>query len=217
MTSLPHILLVNVFFAPHSYGGATVVAEEVAAALHSAGQARVTVVSMCSRGDLPPYHILRSQTGGVVNLMINLPRGRSFSEIYSNPQVSEHIARLMDQLAPDVVHAHCVQDIGAGFMAEAAARGIPLVLSVHDFWWICSRQFMIRPDQGYCGQNPVKLDTCRSCVENFSTARTRADYLKRQAALADVITYPSQFAMDLCKNSGLNRKKSLVWADHELA
>ena len=39
----PHIMVVNVFYAPQTYGGATIVAEEVAGALMRKG-CRVTAV-----------------------------------------------------------------------------------------------------------------------------------------------------------------------------
>jgi glycosyltransferase involved in cell wall biosynthesis len=206
-----HILLANVFFAPFSYGGATVVAEQVAQQIVAQTGARVSVVSMMNEDSLTPYSMIKSETNGIVNYLINVPRRRSYAEIYDNPQVTELIARLMDLIEPDLLHAHCVQDMGTGLFAAASARDIPIILSVHDFWWICDRQFMIRPDQSYCGQNPVKLENCRGCADDFSAARTRWDHLNRQADLVDLVTYPSQFAKDLSERSGFAPGKGVVW------
>ena len=52
-----HILVANVFFAPHSYGGATVVAEQVARALIRRGGFRVTAVSLCCRAGIADYAV----------------------------------------------------------------------------------------------------------------------------------------------------------------
>lgn len=70
---------------------------------------------------------------------------------------------------------------------------------------------MIRPDQRFCGQNPVTPSGCASCVDNRSAARTRRDSLLALAGQADVITYPSRYAMELSEASGLPRGKGRVW------
>ncbi|MDQ2090271.1 glycosyltransferase [Marimonas arenosa] len=206
-----HILVANVFFAPYSYGGATVVAEQVARELVRQTSARVSVVSMVQDDSLVPYKPIKSQTGGIVNYIINVPRHRSYAELYDNPQVTQIVARLMDFLDPDLLHAHCIQDMGAGIFSAAKARDIPVILSVHDFWWLCDRQFMIKPDQSYCGQDPIRIEACRGCVDDFSAARTRRDYLLAQAAHIDLVTYPSRFALELSENSGFAPGKGVVW------
>ncbi|QIE46217.1 glycosyltransferase family 4 protein [Pseudohalocynthiibacter aestuariivivens] len=206
----PHILIVNVFFAPNAYGGATIVAEEVAHALRRKG-CLITAISLISRAELAPYAVIKSEVNGLTSYLVNVPEGRSYAARYNNADLAESIGGLIDRLVPDLVHVHCVQDVGAGVIEVAKARGLPVVLSVHDFWWLCERQFMITPDQRYCGQAPVCLSRCRGCVEDFSAARTRDTYLKRQAALADIVTYPSQFARDLCEASGLAPGRGTVW------
>jgi len=206
----PHVVIINVLFAPNSYGGATIVAEEVAHSLGKLGW-QVTAISLISREDLAPYSIIKSSVNGVENFLINVPGTRRFTETYNNPVVSERIAGLLDQLTPDLVHIHCVQDVGAGVIEAAKARNLPVILSVHDFWWICQRQFMITADQRYCGQSPVCLSSCRGCVDNMSDTRSRRNFLFRQASMADCITYPSQFALDLCETSGLAPGSGRVW------
>ena len=210
-TTAPHILLVNVFFAPFSYGGATIVAEQVAYAYRRQTGGRVTAVSLCSRSDLEDYALVKSEKNGVVNYLINVPAGRNYTQLYDNPAVVAHLELLMDQLTPDVLHAHCVQDVGAGILRAARDRGLKVILSVHDFWWLCERQFMIKMDQSYCGQNPILINNCRGCAENFDAAVTRFEFLRTQSTFADIITYPSQFALTLSEASGFGVGKGVVW------
>lgn len=207
----PHILVVNVFYAPFSYGGATIVAEQVAQSLLQSGACSVTAVSTCSRSDLQAYSVACTEKDGIVNYLINLPPDRKFTEIYNNPQVTEILAQLIDAIAPNVIHMHCLQDIGAGGLSVAREANIPVVLSIHDFWWVCERQFMIRPDSRYCNQNPIDIDTCQHCVANRGATKLRSDYLRRQADLADLITYPSEFARGLCESSGFAPGGGVVW------
>ncbi|AXI54339.1 hypothetical protein C1J05_07400 [Sulfitobacter sp. JL08] len=192
-------------------GGATIVAQEVALALVRQSGWRITAVSVCQRADLLPYALIKTETRGIVNYLINLPEQRSYAQLYDNPQVTSLLAGLMGQLAPDLVHAHCLQDIGTGIIEAAALNDVPVVLSVHDFWWLCDRQFMIRPDGQYCGQQVIRPSVCRGCVEHPAAARFRSDLLHRRARNVDLITYPSRFARDLSEKSGFAPGKGVVW------
>jgi len=209
--SFKHIFVVNVFYTPYSYGGATIVAEEVSVELAKNHDFMITAISTICRDDIAPYTVLKVERYGISNYLINLPKVRNYSEVYNNPQVDEIVARLIDALSPDLMHLHCIQDIGAGIISAAKRRNLPVVLSIHDFWWICERQFMIKPSGVYCAQNPVKFENCKGCVTNITNARTRYDYLLEQAAMVDILTYPSNFAKDLCAKSGLNARENIVW------
>lgn len=144
--SPPHVLVANIFFAPYTYGGATIVAEEVARALQRQHGWRVSALSAVSRLDLPAYAIRKIQTGEISNYVINLPPARAYAQMYSNPQVTEAASRLIQSLDPDLVHLHCIQELGTEMIRAARQADVPIVVSAHDFWWICERQFMIRPD-----------------------------------------------------------------------
>jgi glycosyltransferase involved in cell wall biosynthesis len=100
--------------------------------------------------------------------------------------------------------------MGAGILAAAQALDVPAVLSVHDFWWICDRQFMIKVDQKYCGQDPVSIDRCRGCVEDFAAAKSRFSFLQDAALKADLVTYPSAFAKGLSERSGFAPDRGAV-------
>lgn len=209
--SAPHILVVNIFFAPYTYGGATIVAEEVARGLQKRHGWQISVLSAVSRMDLPPYAIRKIQSGGIPNYVINLPPARPFAQMYSNPQVTEATSRLIQALSPDLLHLHCIQELGTGVIRAAQQEGLPVVVSAHDYWWICERQFMIRADGRYCGQDPVKIEGCRSCVLDLAQSRTRMLQLRQASEEVDLMTYPSEYARDLCQRSGLQPKSDAVW------
>ena len=207
----PHILVVNVYFAPYSFGGATVVAEQVAQQLCRVHGCRVTAISAMSRADLAPYAVIKTAKDGVVNYLINLPFQRPYEKTYDNPEVTAVVSRLIQQLSPDLVHLHCLQDIGAGVIAAAKALALPVILSTHDFWWICERQFMIRMDGAYCRQDPIDVSACGGCVEDLGKAQLRQTHLQQAAAQVDLLTCPSDFALDLSLRSGLKGQENRVW------
>ncbi len=205
------LLVLNIHFRPFTYGGATVVAEEVAFALSRQG-VEVFVISVVSRLDMAPYTFFRVEVQGVTHFMINLPAGRPVQLMESNPYVAERVAQIADFVRPDLAHAHSVQEIGVGALTALKDMGIPLILSVHDFWWVCERQFMMKPNGRYCGQNPIQIDKCRGCVDNIDRTYARNGMLARVAKACDMITYPSHFALDLCLRSGLGTSlRSTVW------
>lgn len=206
-----HILIVNVYFAPHTYGGATIVAEEVAHALIRQQGHRITAISLCSRVDLFPYAVIKTEVAGIVNYLINVPTQHGYLQAYDDPRVTACLRDLVLAIEPDVVHAHCLQGIGIGIFEAAEMARVPVVLSVHDFWWLCERQFMLRVDGRYCGQDPVNIEGCKGCVEDHDATRVRRSHLAQTGEKAAVITFPSRFAMDLSQRSGFGLEKGIVW------
>lgn len=208
------LLVMNVHFSPNTYGGATVVAEEVALALRRDHGVQVSVISAMARSDLVPYAVMRIESLGMVHYMINLPQelGAVLSE--TNPQVAERVAGLVAGIAPDLAHVHCIQDLGAACIPALQAAGVPVILSVHDYWWLCERQFMMRPNGQFCGQDPIRVEACRGCVDDITRSRRRMAQLGAIAASCDAITYPSAYAMDLSLRSGLgDAARSVVWTN----
>lgn len=195
-----HVLIANVHFAPHSYGGATLVAEQVAAELARRGH-RVSALSAAPQAGLPPYAILRTTPlPGIDSYLIALPPNRPAQLSDDNPALAAALAPLVARLAPDIAHLHCVQDLGAGLVPMFRGLGIPTILSFHDFWWLCARQFMIRPDGRHCGQDRLNPATCTACSGADAPARqARLAALARQA---DLRTAPGRFAARLHAENG---------------
>lgn len=206
-----HLLVTNIFFEPFTYGGATVVAEEVVRELARQTDWKITVVSASSSLGIQPYTVVRTEGAGVTNIVIGLPPFLGGADAYLNANAEALFGQLLTSLAPDVVHAHCVQNIGAGPLRMAKSRDIPLVVSVHDFWWLCERQFMINNKGAYCGLEEIRPKNCASCVDNPAETRVRDEVLRGVLNDASVITYPSKFTRDLYERSGIRTDAGIVW------
>ncbi|WP_321365639.1 glycosyltransferase [uncultured Celeribacter sp.] len=208
-----HVVVVNIHFAPFTYGGATIVAEEVAKALVARHDVTVSAISTICREDLEPYAVMRTTSEGFDSYLINIPAKCSFENTYSNVALNAAITRLWGRLSPDVVHVHCVQRIGADVVRLAKEAGYKTVLSVHDYWWLCERQFMVRTDGAYCDQDAIDLSVCAHCVPNIRKTQKRQAHLFKAMAAADLITFPSQHARDLHVASGLRAlaDKMVIW------
>lgn len=210
--SAPHLLVANVHFAPYTYGGATVVAEEVSRHLAQHHGYRISALSTCQRPDLAPYALLKVEREGIANYLINLPPHRSPAQLYDNPEATERVLELLRALGPDMVHAHCLQELGAGVLEAAEMAHLPAILSVHDHWWICERQFMLRADHRPC-DGPPGPELCRGCTPSMPGLEMRRRRLARLAGTALAVTYPSRFALNLGEAAGLAPGQGRLWCN----
>ena len=146
------LLVINVFFAPQSVGGATRVAQDqVKAVIDQAGdnyQVTVLCVDHDSWQGAPvqqrmPVDIHEWHGAKVVRL--GMP-GKPWS--WHHDGEVEHFCRWwLAQENFDLIHAHCMQIITAAPLVVAHELGIPYVVSLHDGWWLSPLQFLIT-DQG---------------------------------------------------------------------
>ena len=98
---------------------------------------------------------------------------------FDNPASVRHFASVLDAVRPDVVHAHSIQGFGAGILRLCQERAIPYVITLHDAWWLCDRQFMVRGDGRYCFQTRIDQRVCQACVPHARHLGARAAILRQ--------------------------------------
>ena len=206
------LLVINIFFDPTSFGGATVVAEQVSAVLDGELAYEVTAAS-ASFEQLPEARVMRYQTRfGFDGFAVSLsdPGTQRPLSRTRNEQFDTEMARILDFVEPDIVHIHCVQDIGVSFFDQLVARGIPFVVTVHDFWYFCERQFMIDVTGEFCGQRTIDINRCAVCSSNREETIQRTEYLMGQLRKASLVATPSAYARDMLIANGLESDKVRV-------
>ena len=179
------VLMANVFLWPRSFGGATIVAEELARRLHARDDVQMSVFtshgSDSDRGDA----LLRYDWDGIPVFATALPPPDDHVASFDNPRAVAHFGAVLDAVRPDVVHAHSIQGFGATILRLCRERGIPYVVSLHDAWFLCDRQFMVRGDGRYCFQTRIDLRVCQACVphaRHLEPRRTIMEQVLRDAA-----------------------------------
>ena len=197
------LLVLNVFYAPQSFGGATVVAEAINESLACDLGWQVTVITTHVDPGIPAYHLRRYRAKSVEVISINLPTEKRYGDEYQNVYVDRIIEGLLPRLAPDAVHAHALQRLGCGYFESIKQRGIPLVVTVHDAWWLCDRQFMVDLNGRYCFQREISQDRCRYCVDRPDEFEHKLGVMKDALALADLVLAPSRFQADLYAANGI--------------
>jgi len=207
----PRVLVGNVYFAPSSFGGATVVAENLAVALKEWHGWDVIVVAAIDDPALPDYSLRRYVAKGLDIIGVKVAEyGQHSDQRWINARFDRIFGDILDLVAPDIVHMHCVQNLGATCLGEVASRGIPLAVTVHDCFWICERQFMVMPGGRYCDQRRIDLSVCRYCVPDVGQTRWRMKAVAAELARADRLLFPSRFHRELHVENGFDPVKCVV-------
>jgi len=195
------LLVVNVYFAPRSFGGATIVAEEVCLELARKGYLPLVVTSI-SDATLPEYHLIRYRSKGLDIVAVNLPQKLTYEDVYSNPRFADAFREITAAFQPDIIHMHSVQLLGAGIAQCAIDNNLPYCITMHDCWWICERQFMVNREGNYCFQKHIDHAVCAYCVDESDKAVIRRQFLRRVVGHAALTLYPSHFHCELYLANG---------------
>jgi glycosyltransferase involved in cell wall biosynthesis len=86
----------------------------------------------------------------------------SVLDTFDHPQLRVALERDIRAFAPDVVYQVSGYIFGVVPMEVAASLGIPSVLFATDFWHVCQRLTMLRPD-GVCCPGPRHPADCSAC------------------------------------------------------
>lgn len=94
--------------------------------------------------------------------------------------VVERFRECLEQFRPDVVHFHTPRYFCLCLIELAKKAQARVVMTLHDWWWICPAQFYA-PELGKRCKAPVE-ENCLKCMKK--TEETQEDYSEREAAIA---------------------------------
>ncbi|MBF0858621.1 glycosyltransferase [Gluconobacter sp. LMG 31484] len=203
------ILMANVYFAPRSFGGATIVAEEMGRRLVRKGAQVGVMTSRPSVADIPDGDI-RYDVDGMTVFASVLPDDQGGLGQLDNPAMASRFSEVLEAFRPDVVHVHAAQGLGTGLLRVCQEKGIPYVLTLHDAWWLCERQFMVRADGRYCFQTTIDLSVCQVCVPGARHLRDRDVVMRQALEGAALLISPSQAHRDLYLANGISPDRIVV-------
>jgi glycosyltransferase involved in cell wall biosynthesis len=190
-------------FLPRHQAGSEIYAFDLCQAL----SARHHVTIVCADYDPARIHgaVRWRVCGGLpVAEIVNNWRCASFEDSYRSPAITARIAELMRAVQPDVLHVHSLMNLSFDLPAQARARGIPVVATLHDYTLVCPSggQRVHRADAHLC--RTIDSDRCARCFqesavyEQVSFARlaraTGAPALLRRVAVAAARRAPSMTA-----------------------
>lgn len=137
------LLLANLYFWPQAEGGATRVVEDQIRELRAKYADQYEITVLCTD---------RFAHDGAVDVYawegVRVVRLHARSKSW-HAHFDEDVREFMDQWFQrekfDILHVHALQVLTASVVQAALEAGIPYVITLHDAWWICSRQFLTSP------------------------------------------------------------------------
>ena len=131
------VLLATHLYPPVHNAGVEVFASVTAS--HVAGAGHEVVVVTTEKDIARPDLSTREREHGlrVVEIINNL-FARSFEETWRRSAIDRVLAGVLDDVRPDLVHVHHLLYLSAGLLDLCEARGIPVVMTIHD-WLGCAR------------------------------------------------------------------------------
>jgi glycosyltransferase involved in cell wall biosynthesis len=120
---------------------------------------------------------------------------------FDNPAVVSDFTAHLTEVRPDVVHLHSLQTLGGGMIRAAKEAGATTVVTMHDFWWSCARQFLVDRTWVPCSV-VVAAGECH-CEVDRPWHDQRAAWLRAQLAFADLVLAPSPVAAEVMAANGV--------------
>jgi glycosyltransferase involved in cell wall biosynthesis len=134
--------------------------------------------------------------------------GWADSNNFDNPTVTSDFVDWLVRTQPDVVHVHSIQALGVGVIEATKAAGVPVVLTMHDFWWSCARQFLADRTYTPCSL-VVDCGVCQ-CEVDHRWLGLRDERLRAALQHVDVVLCPSASAAAVMAANGVDPAKLRV-------
>lgn len=90
-------------------------------------------------------------------------RGFTFENEYLHPGMAAAFENELDSFKPDMVHIFHAQNLSASIIDSAKSRGLPVVCSTTDFWFVCPIVQLKLPDGSVCRGPSAGAENCLSC------------------------------------------------------
>lgn len=191
---------VSAHYPPNFVSGGTLIPAHLAQLMQSMGH-EVSVYAGYLDESQEPYTTHEELVDHIAVHWINISRFTAHNDPknWINPPVATDFAAWMERENPQVVHFHSLQTLGASLLEVAKRHGAKVVLTMHDFWWFCARQFLVE-ETGYPCSIVPELGVC-NCASTHADLERRNKDIYQYLQHADKILAPShKFAQALQAN-----------------
>ncbi len=201
-----HVLYVLHAFPPETWAGTEVYTLHLAQEMQRLGH-RVTILARTADAGgagadgaaLPDFALRRTEHDGLeVWRMVHRLEHASLRDSYDQPRAVQAFHDFLVHTRPDVVHFQHLIHMSIGMVAKAQEFGLPTIVHCHDYWALCARVQLIRPDGERCAHNMGA--GCMACVRERGI-----DHVPRLKAAAERVPAAAE-----ARARGLRRWKPLT-------
>lgn len=170
------LLLVAPHYPPTYVGGVELYVQRLARYCSARGvECRVVAIErLWNAGSR--FAAVDKEEHGVMVSRLDVPRPEEperFRATYCDARVADWLTELVRAHRFDVIHLHSGYLNGGAVLAAARACRVPVVVTLHDYWFICPRITLLHPDGSICS-GPETADKCALCL---MTERRRIRWL----------------------------------------
>ncbi len=160
------VLVIAHGYPPAAQAGAEIYAAAHAHALRAQGH-EVTVLAREDAPGRPEHEVRESVEAGIPVVWINntFRSVRTFAESYRNPSINRLVERILDRVRPEAAHLHHLTGLSTSIVHALAARGVPRVMTLHDYWLLCHRGQLLDRDGRVCDGPDAEGRSCRGCMD----------------------------------------------------
>ena len=214
-------------------GGVETHTRDLARELRARGH-RVHVLALDYSGTGAPYSLRRVPAADVElsRLAYLYHDHRALADVVRNRRAEELAVGWAREARLDVVHVHHPTGFGLGVLPALRAAGLPVVLTLHDYWALCPRGQMLRSDGVLCAA--PEPQACARCLaatwahllpsgggeargprgealaSDEEAAAARTAFALEALAAADRLLTPSRAARDVFARAGVPAERIVV-------
>lgn len=161
------MLLVANFFPPTHTAGTENYTYGIARGLIRAGHEVQVLCAGCWEVGQGYWNGYRDETYNGVSvrrLQLNWMKAHDPNRyLYDNPVVAAYLRDYLNQIQPDMVHIISCYTLSASVIRTARERGLPVVVTLTDYWFVCPRLTLLRSDSELCDGRTTVWE-CLRCM-----------------------------------------------------
>jgi glycosyltransferase involved in cell wall biosynthesis len=202
------VVQVTTLFPPYFVGGASLVCYFLSRELVKRNH---KVFVFTGRNDLtqPLFQLKNYSFHGIKVRSINISPfyEPTVRENYYNPRLDGYFREFLEELEPEIVHFHSIQGLGVSLIERAYELNLPILLTFHDWWWLCPHLFLVKPNMEMC---PLVVDSRKcNCIPGEFLSKRR-EYLKNVLEKVDLIIVVSNYLKNSLVENGFDSTKIIV-------
>jgi len=215
------ILLVTAGFVPDGLGGVELSLQRFAKWAAREGH-EILVYRRYDRPGAEDFSFHEEVVEGtrVVGVNYRFGDAKTFQHLVENAAHKRAFAEVLAGFKPDVVHLHHATCLTTEIVDAAQEAGVPVAVSLHDYWLGCPRGQRMRADLSYCPS--IEVERCTRCYREtwpfwfpkepdraFDT-RVFGDYqgrIRETLDRADALIAPSKFTQRVFARDGVDERR----------
>lgn len=160
------IALLTHHFPPRFRAGGEQYAYRLAHGLHQRGcTVEVVTIESITEGQPTPICHTDMKDGFPVHRLSYSLQGvpDPFVWSYRNPALGSWVKTYLERFQPDLVHINSGYLLGGTVPEAAFDLGLPTILTLHDYWFVCPRITLLQQNGRVCHE-PVPVSACVWCL-----------------------------------------------------